>query len=181
MAGPGALGAARGPGRPAVTDGAAAPVFLPGRTLVPGRARGPALVLPEPLSFWGGVDPATGAVVDRRHPRAGASLSGRVVLVPAGRGSSSSSAVLAEAVRLGTAPAALVLLEPDPILVVGAIVAQELYGRTVPIVLVEREGYRHVQDGQPVDVEANEDVAALRVHLRHRPPEGRGLTPRGTP
>lgn len=155
-------------------------VSLSGRTLVAGRARGRALVLPEPLSFWGGVDPTTGVVVDRRHPRAGASLSGRVVLMPTGRGSSSSSAVLAEAVRLGTAPAALVLLEPDPILVVGAIVAQELYGRTVPVVLVDREAFGRVQDGQLIDIHAGEG-AVLRVRIRPLRLGVPRLTPRGTP
>jgi predicted aconitase with swiveling domain len=57
--------------------------------------------------------------------------------MPSGRGSSSSSSVLAECIRGGTAPAALLLYEPDPILVVGAIVARELYGRTIPVALCE--------------------------------------------
>jgi predicted aconitase with swiveling domain len=105
------------------------------RTLVPGTGRGEALVLEQPLSFWGGVDPATGEVVDVRHPQRGANVAGRVLVMPSGRGSSSSSSVLAESVRAGTAPAAIVLAEPDPILALGAIVARELYGRTVPIVV----------------------------------------------
>jgi predicted aconitase with swiveling domain len=92
-------------------------------------------MLDEPLSFWGGFDPETGRITDPRHPQRGTVLTGRVVVMPSGRGSSSSSAVLAEAVRIGTAPAAIVLYEPDPIVVLGAVVASELYGRTVPIVL----------------------------------------------
>ncbi|HXF74203.1 MAG TPA: DUF126 domain-containing protein, partial [Actinomycetota bacterium] len=71
---------------------------LRGRTLVPGRAAGVAVVLAEPLSFWGGLDPATGRVIDARHPQRGAALSGRILVMPAGRGSSSSPSVLAEAV-----------------------------------------------------------------------------------
>lgn len=105
------------------------------RTLVPGTGRGEALVLEQPLSFWGGVDPATGEVVDVRHPQRGANVAGRVLVMPSGRGSSSSSSVLAESVRAGTAPAAIVLAEPDPILALGAIVARELYGREMPIVV----------------------------------------------
>lgn len=105
------------------------------RTLVPGTGRGEALVLEQPLSFWGGVDPATGEVVDIRHPQRGANVAGRVLVMPSGRGSSSSSSVLAESVRAGTAPAAIVLAEPDPILALGAIVARELYGREMPIVV----------------------------------------------
>lgn len=106
------------------------------RTLVEGSAEGEVLVLDEPLSFWGGMDPATGRVIDPRHPQAGADVAGRVLVMPAGRGSSSSSSVLAEAIRAGTAPAAILLLEPDAIVALGAIVARELYGIAVPVVLV---------------------------------------------
>jgi predicted aconitase with swiveling domain len=105
------------------------------RTLVAGSAEGEALVLDEPLSFWGGVDPATGDVIDVHHPQHGANVAGRVLVMPSGRGSSSSSSVLAEAIRSGTAPAAIVLLEPDPIVALGAIVARELYGATIPVVV----------------------------------------------
>jgi predicted aconitase with swiveling domain len=105
------------------------------RTLVPGVATGPVLTLESPLSLWGGVDPSTGTIVDVHHPQHGVSVTGTVLVMPAGRGSSSSSTVLAEAIRAGTAPAAIVLLEPDPILALGAIVARELYGVTVPVVV----------------------------------------------
>ena len=105
------------------------------RTLVAGTAVGPALVLDEPLSFWGGVDPQTGEVVDVRHPQHGANVTGRILVMPSGRGSSSSSSVLAEAIRAGTAPAAIVLGEADPILALGAIVARELYGKATPVVV----------------------------------------------
>jgi uncharacterized protein len=106
-----------------------------GRTLVAGTANGEVLVLDDPLSFWGGVDPVTGEVTDVRHPQRGANVAGRILVMPSGRGSSSSSSVLAECVRSGTVPAAIVLAQPDPILALGAIVARELYGRTVPIVV----------------------------------------------
>jgi predicted aconitase with swiveling domain len=105
------------------------------RVLVAGAADGDALALDEPLSFWGGVDPATGLVIDPHHPQRGERVSGRVLVLPSGRGSSSSSSVLAEAIRAGTAPAAIVLLEPDPILALGSIVARELYGARVPVVV----------------------------------------------
>ena len=110
---------------------------LVGRSLVAGTAEGPTVVLEEPLSFWGGVDPQTGLVIDGHHPQHGVNLAGSVLLLPAGRGSSSSSSVLAEAIRAGTAPVAIVLSEPDPILALGAIVARELYGSVVPIVALE--------------------------------------------
>lgn len=121
------------------------------RTLVAGIARGAALVLDEPLSFWGGIDPASGDVIDVRHPQLGANVGGRVLVMPSGRGSSSSSSVLAECVRAGTAPAAIVLAEPDPILALGAIVARELYGRAVPIVVTPA---LHARDGEELAVRA---------------------------
>jgi predicted aconitase with swiveling domain len=108
------------------------------RTLVPGQARGAALRLERPLSFWGGVDPTTGRVIDPHHPQRDANIAGRVLVMPGGRGSSSSSSVLAEAVRAGVGPAAIVLTEADPIIALGAIVARELYGTALPVVLLER-------------------------------------------
>lgn len=110
---------------------------LEGRTLVAGEAAGPVLVLDEPLSFWGGLDPGTGRLIDVHHPQFGAVLTGTVLVMPSGRGSSSSSSVLAEAIRAGTAPAAIVLLEADPIVALGAIVARELYGATLPVAVAE--------------------------------------------
>ena len=112
------------------------------RTLVAGTAEGRALVLDEPLSFWGGVDPATGDVIDSRHPQHGANVAGRILVLPSGRGSSSSSSVLAEAIRVGTAPAAIVLGEADPILALGSIVARELFGTTIPVVVVAESALR---------------------------------------
>jgi predicted aconitase with swiveling domain len=105
------------------------------RSLSSGTAQGEPIVLNAPLSFWGGFDVATGRIIDRSHSANGEVLTGRIVIMPVGRGSSSGSSILAEAIRRGTAPSALILPEPDPILTVGAIVAQKLYGRTIPIVV----------------------------------------------
>lgn len=99
--------------------------------LVPGRAgEGEALVLTAPISFWGGVDPKTGRIADVRHPQHGENLSGRVLFLPGTIGSSSASAVLLELVHNGHAPAALVLHEPDAILLLGLIVAREMGWQT---------------------------------------------------
>jgi predicted aconitase with swiveling domain len=137
-----------------------------GRTLAPGEGEGHALVLEEPLSFWGGLDPATGRVIDVHHPQRGALVAGRVLMLPAGRGSSSSSYVLAEAIRAGTAPAAIVLLEPDRIVVLGAIVARELYGHHVPVVQLDGSTYDRLvasAGGSPIRVFADAGGAWLSV------------------
>lgn len=119
------------------------------RQLVSGVASGPLVVLEQGLSFWGGFDPVAGVVVDRSHPQVGVSLSGKVVFIPHGRGSSSSSSVLAEAMRLGTAPVGIVLGEPDSILVIGSLVARWLYGVACPIYVgsVGELGGGHVELG----------------------------------
>jgi len=102
---------------------------------VAGAAVGEVLVLDEPLSFWGGVDEQTGVIIDTHHPQHGASIAGKVLVMPGGRGSSSSSSVLAELVRGGVAPAAIVLERDDPILALGAMVAEALYGIAIPFVV----------------------------------------------
>jgi uncharacterized protein len=103
-------------------------------TLVGGKAVGELLRLTEPLSLWGGLDPDTGLIIDRNHPQLGLSVTDTILTMPHGRGSSSSSSVLAEALRLGTGPAGFVLESPDSILVIGSLVANLLYGRDCPIV-----------------------------------------------
>jgi len=108
---------------------------IPVRSYAAGTAEGAALVLAEPLSFWGGVDATTGRVIDRSHPDLGSCITGTILVMPGGRGSSSSSSVLAETVRRGTGPAGIVLASPDPILTVGALVAESLYGIRCPIVV----------------------------------------------
>jgi len=128
------------------------------RTLVPGTAEGRALVLDEPLSFWGGVDPETGDIIDLRHPQHGASVTGRILVMPSGRGSSSSSSVLAESIRAGTAPAAIVLGEADPILALAAIVARELYGKTTPVVVAADPSLR---TGKVTKVMASRETARI--------------------
>jgi predicted aconitase with swiveling domain len=134
-----------------------------GRTLVAGNASGLAFVLDAPLSFWGGLDPSTGALIDTHHPQQGASLTGRVLIMPSGRGSSSSSYVLAEAIRSGTAPAAIILREADGIVALGAIVARELYGALVPVVVLDADVYDTIGDGDRLVVEAHEDDATVRL------------------
>lgn len=131
------------------------------RMLAPGRAEGAALVLEAPLSFWGGIETETGRIKDVHHPQHDAVVTGRILVLPAGRGSSSSSSVLAETIRLGTGPAAIVLGEPDPILALASIVAAELYGTAVPVVVADAVTYGSIGDGGHVSVEADAGHARL--------------------
>jgi hypothetical protein len=111
------------------------------RVLVSGTARGAVLALDEPLSFWGGVDPETGIIIDTRHPQRGSSVAHRIVVMPGGRGSSSSSSVLAELMRVDVAPAGLVLGTDDPILAIGALTGEALYQRSLPVFWVSASLY----------------------------------------
>ena len=125
-------------------------MVITGRTYVAGDADGTVLALAAPLSFWGGVDAETGTIIDHSHPDLGAIITGRILVMPGGRGSSSSSSVLAESIRRRSGPAAIILGTPDPILTVGALVAQSLYGFSCPIVVC------------PTDALSN--GARLRIH-----------------
>ncbi len=118
---------------------------LIGRAIVPGSAEGTALVSKEPLSFWGGVCPRTGEIIDRRHELSGANVTGKVFVLPAGRGSSTSSATLMQSIKAGVAPAAIISLSFDPILALGSIVSDELYGRSVPIVILAQEDFSSIK------------------------------------
>ncbi len=104
-------------------------------------ASGQALVLTAPISFWGGVDPASGAVIDARHPQCGETVSGRVLCLPGTIGSSSASAVLLELVRGGKAPAALLMHEPDAILLLGLVVAGEMGWQAPPALRLDRAAF----------------------------------------
>jgi uncharacterized protein len=120
---------------------------MEGRALVNGSASGEALVLDEPLSFWGGLDPATGRVVEVGHPQHGRVVTDRILVMPSGRGSSSSATVLAEAIRLSAGPAGILLGEVDQIVATGALVAAELYGTSVPVVVAGVDVLGTIADG----------------------------------
>jgi uncharacterized protein len=124
------------------------------QSLVAGVARGVVQKL-EPLSFWGGFDSRTGCVTEPSHPQYGMCLSQKIVVMESGRGSSSSSSVLAEAIRLGTAPAAFLLLEIDTILATGALVAAELYQLDCPIMVLTAFSWASLETGMQVRLETN--------------------------
>ena len=132
-------------------------------TLVPGRAEGVAFVLDEPLSFWGGLDAATGEIIDRWHPQSGEILTDRVLVMASGRGSSSGSSVLAEAIRAGTGPAGIVLLTRDAIVTLGALVAAELYGASCPVVMAAAEDWPALTAAGRLVVEAGPEGAAVAL------------------
>ena len=137
------------------------PVFQ-GRVLNAGTAAGPALVLSEPLSFWGGFDPASGRIVDRHHPEAGALLTGQILVLPESRGSAGTPAGVAEAIRRGTAPRAILLGKADANIAAGALVAAELYGTHLPIVVMAPDDFARLRTGDRVTVAEDGRVTLRR-------------------
>lgn len=143
------------------------PERLRGEVVHHGEATGELLVLDAPLSLWGGSDPATGVITDTHHPQCGVSMAGRVVAMTSGRGSSSSSSVLAEQLRAGVAPAALLLAEVDAILALGALVAAELYDIHLPILHIALP---------PLPRPTFLQVAGADLEVVHRMPAGNPRT-----
>ena len=121
--------------------------ILIGKAIVPGSARGKAIVSTRSISFWGGLNPRTGEIIDHRHDRSGTIISGEIFVFPQGKGSSTGSAVLMESIKAGTAPAAIINTKVDPVLALGAIVADEMYHKTVPVIVLSREDFDSINEG----------------------------------
>jgi predicted aconitase with swiveling domain len=128
------------------------PVTLRGRVVIAGLAHGKALVSREPLSFWGGYDWKTGEIIDRRHDLSGAVAKGRVLAVPFSRGSSTTTAVLLEAIRAGTAPAAILTTGIDFFFALASVVAEELYGAPLPVVALDETDFARLRTDDTVEV-----------------------------
>lgn len=115
--------------------------------VVAGNASGELVVSREPLSFWGGFNHETGEITDRRHPLSGQIVSGRVFAVPFSRGSSTTTAVLLEAIRAGTAPAAILTTEHDSFFALASIVAEELFLGTIPVLVLDKADFFTLKTG----------------------------------
>jgi cis-L-3-hydroxyproline dehydratase len=112
------------------------------RSILSATAQGPVIASEEALSFWGGVDPSTGRVIDVRHPLHGVCLTGCVLMMPSSRGSCSGSGVLLDLVLTGRAPAALIFSEAEDVLTLGALIASEMFGRPLPVLRLAPEAFR---------------------------------------
>ena len=135
---------------------------MQGHAVVAGDCEGELLFSNEPLSFWGGYDSCTGEIIDRRHCLAGRNAGGRILALPHTIGSSTTTAVLLEAIRAGTAPAAIITIGTDSFLALASIVAREMYARTIPIVALTDEQFQALEDGSRVHVRADGTVRVLK-------------------
>jgi predicted aconitase with swiveling domain len=133
-------------------------VTLTGRVIKAGSARGEALVSPEPLGFFGGVDPETGIVVEPGHPLEGQCVAGRVLVFPTGKGSTVGSYILYRLKKSGLAPTAIINAESEPIVAVGAIISE--------IPMLDRVALEEIRTGEQVEIRD----AVITVY-----PKGRGI------
>ncbi len=134
---------------------------LKGRALVSAHADGLAVVSTQAISFWGGVSPRSGDIIDQRHERAGTNITGKIFVFPGGKGSSTGSAVLMEGIRNGTAPAGIINRQVDSILSLGAIVAQELYQRTIPVIVLNDVDFQSICEGDHLIIEPDGSILIL--------------------
>jgi len=111
--------------------------------------------LSSPLSLWGGFDLESGRISDVNHPQ--------ILVMPGGRGSSSSSSVLLESARISANPRAIIVTEKDPIIVIGALVAADLYKMEIPVVYIGPDVLDSLASGMEVAVDARADVASISM------------------
>jgi len=132
------------------------------KVIVAGDASGRALVSSEPLSFWGGYDFRTGEIIDRRHPLSGECAAGRVLAVSFARGSSTTTAVLLEAVKAGTAPVAIISTGIGSFFALASIVADVMYQKPIPIVALNHEDFATLKPEDWIEIQ-NEGVVIERM------------------
>jgi cis-L-3-hydroxyproline dehydratase len=120
--------------------------------LVGGDAAGPVLSTGEGLSFWGGVAPESGEVIDVHHPLAGQLLTGAVLVMPTSRGSCTGSGVLLDLILNGKGPVALVFREAEDVLTLGALVAAELFGKSLPVLRLGPALFARAQSARQITV-----------------------------
>lgn len=126
---------------------------ISGKPFIAGSAKGIALVSSEPLSFWGGYDWKTGEIIDRRHPLSGEIAKGKILAIPFTRGSSTTTAVLLESIRAGTAPAGIITTATDFFFALASVVADEMYASPIPLVAVSPEDFARLRTGGEVEID----------------------------
>lgn len=126
--------------------------IIQGKPFIQGTASGVALATSEPLSFWGGYDWKTGEIIDRRHPLSGMIAKDKILVIPFTRGSSTTTAVLLEAIRAKTAPKAIITTGTDFFFALASVVADELYKMPIPLVAVNENDFIQINTGDQIEI-----------------------------
>ena len=117
------------------------------KILLEGNPQAKALVSHKPLSFWGGVDAATGRIRDVHHDLCDEVVTGKVLCIPYDRGSCSGSGILIEMVKQNTAPAAILCLDAEPVLALGPLIGEKMYGRGMALRNINEADYCKIATG----------------------------------
>jgi hypothetical protein len=134
-------------------------IMIKGHKVAKGKAQGEALVSHSAISFLGGVNPETGVVVEEGHELKGRSIFDKVLVFPIGKGSTAGSYQLYELAYNGKAPKAIINLQADPVIAVGAIISD------IPMMdRLEQNPLGTIQTGDAVEVDADQGV----VRITHR-------------
>ena len=137
-------------------------LIIRGKPVIPGSANGVGLVSSVPLSFWGGYDWKSGEITDRRHPLSGSNAKGRILAIPFTRGSSTTTAVLLEAIRAETAPAGIITTGTDFFFALASVVADELYTKPLPLVAVSELDFARLQTGDHIEIDGDGTITIHR-------------------
>src|SRR5512138_2094687 len=140
-----------------------AELIFRGRIVIPGKAHGMALVSREPLSFWGGYDWKTGEIIDRRHELSGENAAGKILAIPFTRGSSTTTAVLLEAIRAGTAPAAILTTGVDFFFALASVVADELYSSPLPLFALDEKDFEQLTTGDEIQIMRDGAITVRKI------------------
>ena len=124
----------------------------------PGESAGEILRLDEPFSFWGGYEPATGCITEANHPDTGTCVTGRILALRFGRGSTSSPGPLLESLRLQTGPAGFLLCAPCPVIFTATRLAATLYDIECPVLQISEETFDQLASGRIVIAASKDDV-----------------------
>ncbi|MFX1533941.1 MAG: DUF126 domain-containing protein [Promethearchaeota archaeon] len=127
---------------------------LTGRKIYKGKAEGEALVTKDGISFYGGVDPSTGTVVEKGHELEGQTLTGKILVFPTGKGSTVGSYVLYEMAKRGTGPKALILKECEAIVAVGCIIGE--------IPCVDHIDIEKINSGMQISIDAENATVEVK-------------------
>jgi hypothetical protein len=131
-------------------------ILLKGHKVSKGKATGEALVSQAPLSFYGGIHPETGFIIEKGHELEGVSVSGKVLVFPTGKGSTAGAYILYELATSKKAPKAIINISADPIVAAGAIISD------IPMVdKLDRNPIEVVKAGDLIEV--NADQGLVRV------------------
>lgn len=136
--------------------------IYPVKSISKGCAKGIALVTKDSLSFWGGINPSSGVIIDVHHELYGKSIKNTIFFFPRGAGSSSGCGVIMEMVRCNTNPAAIINIETESILALGPIIAEELYHRSFPMLNLEESIFKLIQTGDYIEIDADKG-SLLRI------------------